>query len=225
MSKLALTVSGMDEGELVNYICQQISNFFPDKHNGENNALIRSGLPVTLERLSTIAEKAVHWNPIAFDPLSSSQYCQFLYVLANTIWKSTGDERLPTKLFLLNKALHAIDLYFKVEMPPIFIIGHGVGIVLGRATYGNYFIAFQNSTVGRVGDDVPTIGDCVLMFPNTAIVGRCHVGDFTVLSQGASLLNQNSAGNATLSGHGDSLSTKPGRSRIYRHYFRNVEFL
>lgn len=225
MSRLALPVTGMDEADLVEYLCRQIANFFPDKHNGGNHELIRSSLPTAMERLWVIARKAVHWNPIAFDPLSSSQNCQFLYVLANTIWKSTGDERLPTKLFLLNKALHAIDLYFKVEMPPVFIIGHGVGIVLGRATYGNYFVAFQNATVGRVGDDIPTIGEGVLMFPNSAIVGRCHVGDFTVLSQGTSLLNQDSPGNATLSGHGDTMSTKAGRSRVYRHYFRNVEFL
>jgi serine O-acetyltransferase len=215
----------MDPDDLVHFICGQIANFFPDKKNADNAATIRAHLPAAVARVAPIAAKAVHWNPIALNPLSSSQHCQFLYVLANTIWKSTGDEALPTKLFLLNKALHGIDLFFKVEMPPIFIIGHALGIVLGRASYGNYFVVFQNSTVGRVGDDIPTIGECVVMFPNTAIAGRSRVGDFTVLSQGSSLVNQDSPGNTTYWGNGQNLTSKAGRPSIYRHYFRDVGFL
>ena len=225
MPKLALSVVGMDEEDLVAFTCAQIANFFPDRKNADNAALVRAHLPAAMAWLAPIAAKAVHWNPVALDPLSSSQYCQFLYVLANTIWKATGNEALPTKLFLLNKALHGIDLFFKVEMPPIFIIGHAVGIVLGRAKYGNYFVAFQNSTVGRVGDDIPTLGECVVMFPNSAIVGRSRVGDFTVLSQGTSLVNTDLPGNMTYWGQGGTLSSKAGRPGIYRHYFRDVGFL
>jgi serine O-acetyltransferase len=225
MPNLDLPIAGMDQDGLIQFISTQIANFFPDGRNADNAQSIRRHLPATIARVAPIARQAVHWNPIALDPLSSSQYCQFLYLLAHTIWKETGDEGLPTKLFLLNKALHGIDLFFKVEMPPIFIIGHAVGIVLGRATYGNYFVAFQNSTVGRVGDEIPVIGECVVMFPNSAIVGRSRVGDFTVLSQGSSLVNQDSPGNITYWGQGQTLTSKAGRPPIYRHYFRDVAFL
>jgi hypothetical protein len=52
------------------------------------------------------------WNKDKFDYLHSSQYCIFVYFLSNTIWKQSGDTILPTKLFILNKALNGIDLFY-----------------------------------------------------------------------------------------------------------------
>jgi serine O-acetyltransferase len=40
----------------------------------------------------------------------------------------------------------------------------------------------------------PQIGDGVIMYPNSAIIGRTKVGDHTVLSQGAGLVNCDSPG-------------------------------
>ncbi len=176
-----------------------------------------------LHRLAECAKKVVQWREGEFNPFLSSQHSSFLYFLANTIWKESSDDSTPTKLFLVNKAQHGIELFYKIEMPPVFMLGHTVGIVLSNTTYGNYFAIFQNSTVGRFGSDRPTIGAGVVMFPNTAIIGRCKIGDRTVLSQGTSVVNFDSPGNVTLFGSaGNKPKVREGTSGALETYFRNI---
>ena len=57
----------------------------------------------------------------------------FLWFLGNTIWKETGDEDLPTRLFYINKIMHSLDLFYTVQMPDMFLLIHPVGTIIGRA--------------------------------------------------------------------------------------------
>ena len=43
---------------------------------------------------------------------------------------------------------------------------------------------------------VVTLEDGVVMYPNTAIIGRCHVKSNTIVSQGTALINRDTPGNA-----------------------------
>ena len=124
------------------------------------------------------------WTPGRFDHLHSSQYTIFLYYLANTIWRGGGERAVCNKLFGLNKALNGIDLFYEIELPEVFFIGHSVGIVLAKATYGNRLVLYQNSTVGKNHGEAPVLGDGVVMYPNTAIIGRCEIGAGTVVEPG-----------------------------------------
>lgn len=188
----------MNNAQLSSYVAQQIASLLPDTDLAKARAIIAENLPATLERVHHLISKVKMWTPGNFDHLHSSQYCSFLYLLANQIWQQTGERQWPTRLFLLNKAMNGIDLFYEIEMPPVFFIGHSVGIVLAKATYGNYFVLYQNSTVGKNHGIAPVIGNRVIMYPNTAIIGRTNVGDDTVLSQGSSLVNQDSPGNANV---------------------------
>ena len=40
-------------------------------------------------------------------------------------------------------------------MPEVFFIGHSVGIVLAKATYGNRLVLYQNTTVGKNHGEAP----------------------------------------------------------------------
>ena len=186
----ALTIRNLTLHELVDYVCAQILSVVPIGKESQDRHLVATYIDVTLERLAVCGCDIVHWTPDEFDPLQSSQHATFLYLLANTIWRETAEESTPTKLFLLNKAHHGIELFFKVTMPPVFMLGHTVGIVLGDVAYGNYFSVFQNTTVGRFDQDRPSIGAGVVLFPNTSVIGRCRIGDRTVVSPGTNLVNQ-----------------------------------
>lgn len=48
---------------------------------------------------------------------------------------------------------------------------------------------YQNSTVGKNHGVAPVIESGVIMYPNTAIIGRCHVRSGTVISQGVAQLS------------------------------------
>ena len=161
------------------------------------------------------------WRPDQFNVLQSSQHCIFLYYLSNTIYRRSGDTATATRLFLMNKALNGIDLFYEIAMPEVFYIGHSVGIVLAKATYGNYLVLYQNSTVGRHKDQIPVIGDRVVLYPNTAVIGRAVVGDDCVISQGTSVIGRSTpAGSMVFTGENGQLAFRPRPDDLLQEYFR-----
>jgi len=130
-----------------------------------------------------------------FDPLVSWQYAIFLYNLGNQIWREEGNEAAATETFLTNKALNGIDLYYQIEMPQVFVLGHTVGLVFAKAVYGNYCVFHQNCTVGRDGDKRPVLENGVILYPNSCVIGKCLVRENTVLTPGLQLVNTDTPGN------------------------------
>lgn len=114
-------------------------------------------------------------------------YICWLSFFANRL--SDGLHSLPTKLYLLNKTLHSVDIYFEVQMPASFFCEHPVGAVMGRASYGDNFFFYQQCTVGgsHRGSRLayPTIGQNVRMFVGASILGDAHVKDNVTLGAGA----------------------------------------
>ncbi|WP_225934536.1 hypothetical protein [Cupriavidus sp. EM10] len=93
--------------------------------------------------------------------------------------------------------------------------------MLAKATYGNYLVLYQNSTVGKNHGVAPVIGDGVVMYPNTAIIGRSHVRDNSVVAQGVSVLNRETPGNCLVyAGQAGDLVCKPASERAAEEYFR-----
>jgi len=155
--------------------------------------------------------------------LHSSQYCIFLYYLANTIWCKEQTRTVCTKLFALNKALNAIDCFYEIELPEVFFIGHSVGIVLVKASYGNHLVLYQNSTVGKNHGAAPVLEDGVVMYPNSAIIGGGLIRAGTILSQGVSVINRCTEANMTgLQGANGSLLFKPIERNVLTDFFRDV---
>lgn len=183
--------------------------------------MLRAHIDGALIRIQRCINEVTTWTPNVFDPLHSTQYCQFLYYLANTIWAAEGASPLCTKLFVLNKMLNGIDLFYEIKMPEVFFIGHSVGIVLAKASYENYLVLYQNSTVGKNHGVAPVIESGVIMYPNTAIIGRCHVRSGTVISQGVGVVNQDTPGNCLVfCDFGKSLKFKQNKRNILEDIFR-----
>lgn len=210
----------MNRDRLLLYVAQQLHHTLPDDFDPK--AEIEAHLDEALNRLQGCINAVRPWRENQFDPLHSTQYCSFLYFLANTIWRNTRSTETPVRLFLLNKALNGIDLFYEIDMPPVFFIGHSVGIVFAKATYGNYLVVYQNSTVGKNHGVAPVLGEGVVMYPNTAIIGRCEVGAGTVLSQGVSLVNTSTPGHCTVyAGQGGAVVCKTSRRNVLADIFRD----
>lgn len=211
----------MTAATLADYTIAQLNNFFPDGRN-EVGARIRQNLPDALARLNTCINAIRFWTQDEFHYLHSTQYSLYLYFLSNTIWRATGDTEAATKLFLLNKALNGIDCFYEIELPDVFFIGHTPGIVLAKATYGSHLVLYQNSTVGKNHGVAPVIEEGVVMYPNTAIIGRSHVKRGTVLSQGTSIINQDTPGDCLVfPGVDGELVFKQCKRDILDDIFRN----
>lgn len=197
----------------------QLERFFPDGQPGTKK-ILQSSLDEALARLENCINAVKMWREGEFDYLHSSQYAIFLYFLANTIWRREGAQRICDKLFFLNKSLNGIDCFYEIEMPEIFFIGHSVGIVLAKATYGNYLVLYQNSTVGKNHGIAPIIDEGVIMYPNTAIIGKSHIRKGSVVSQGVSVINRETPGSCIVfQGNGGDLVFRPRRDSV-DEYFR-----
>jgi serine O-acetyltransferase len=178
------------------YISSQLNHFFPDG-NVVKSSDLGSSFDFTIERLEfcfdkTILDKYKKNNSTYFNHLYSDQYLMFLWFLSNSVWKLTSNIELSNKIFYLNKCLHSFDCMYNTELPDIFIISHGVGTILGKAKYNNFFVAMQGCTVGTDGNfDYPVFGKGVSLTSNSSVIGKCTIGDKVTISSRVSLYKQN----------------------------------
>jgi len=112
-----------------------------------------------------------------FDHLHGDQYAMWLYFLARDLHLAGGPTHICNKLFLLNKALHGCDIFYEVELPPVFLLVHPLGTVLGRARYGDRLVVYQRCGVGSNHGAYPEIGAGVTFHPGSAVLGCSKVGD------------------------------------------------
>ncbi len=209
------------EAELAAYVSRQLHHLFPDGHTAHAHALVQRHLKAALGRLQHCINAIKVWPQDQFDHLHSSQYTTFLYFLAHTVWQAEADRDVCNKLFGLNKALNGIDLFYEVDLPPVFFIGHSVGIVLAKATYGNRLVLYQGCTVGKNHGVAPVLGDDVVLYPQSTVIGRCHIGAGSVLAQGVRVVNQNTPGQSLVfAGEGATLCFKPTLRDTHADFFR-----
>lgn len=211
--------------QLADYVHKQICLFYPD---GSNIDIfnIEKCIDDTLNRVEYCFRhiKNKYYlnenNEILFNHLNSDHYAAFLYFLSNTIWLECGDERLPAKIFLLNKALHGLDLFYEISMPDIFLLVHPLGTVLGRASYSNYLVVYQGCTIGSVvGSGFPTIGEHLTMYSNSSLLGDCKVGNNATIGANSYAINLLIDRNQTVVGQYPNLKmiqNRPAKSIFFR---------
>ena len=143
----------------------------------------------------------------------------FLYYLSNSLYHKGIDE-LAGKVYYLNKIMNAVDIFYQVELPETFGCEHPVGSVIGRAAIGKDFYFYQNCTVGSTADKDnnyihPVIGNNVCMYANSAILGRCVIGDNVNIGSGTIIKNQNVPSNSTVFGISPNLIIKNSYTKYY----------
>jgi serine O-acetyltransferase len=191
MFKLTLTID-----ELGTYVLQQLNNFFPDNRYFHQDPLFKQSLNQALERteycFKHVALRAYHQSGTTyFSHLHSDQYTLFLWFLSNSVWKIYQDLDIPAKLFNLNKTLNGVICMYDAEMPDIFLVLHGGGIVLGKATYSDFFVCYQGCTIGAINGVYPKLGKGVVLAPQSSVIGNCNVGNLVTIGNGALLRNRN----------------------------------
>lgn len=180
--------------DLADYITRQVNFFFPDKnpiHLKELDGNIDESLDRINHCFSEVNDKYFPKNeqgPL-FNHLNSDHYSMLLYILSNTVYHDRNDENICTKLFLLNKCLHGIDVFYDVELPRVFLFAHPIGTVLGKAKYADFFLVYQKCNVGGNKDKYPILGKYLSMHPGSVILGNCTVGENCKIAAGSFLLD------------------------------------
>jgi len=151
----------------------------------------------------------------------ANEYASYLYILSNEIWLQTAETEHAEKIYLLNRYLNAIDIFYDRKMPEVFFFEHPVGSVIGRAEIGNYFVLHQGVTVGGNLDwEYPTIGENVVLYSNAMVTGRCVIGKNCQIGAGVILHNETIEDGTTLVMSGNNITINSKRDHKV-HYFHS----
>lgn len=187
--------------ELVVYLCRQLNHLFPDKDEVKPVHLLES-VATALGRLNYCFSQVSNYRyhngtqPI-YNHLYSDHNIVFYWFLANTVWVQAKNDQLASKLYYLNKVMHGFDCMFDTAMPDIFLVFHGVGTMLGKAIYNDYFVAMQGCTVGSNKGHYPVFGKGVSLTANSSVIGNCKIGDKCNISTGTLVFDKNMGANET----------------------------
>jgi serine O-acetyltransferase len=221
---LRIVTPALNASGLPGYVLKQLNAFFPYEDDGDA-ALIRHAVEKALPRVEHCFS---HVNHAAFrqdgfpalDIFHSDQYAMFLWFVSNEVFKEAGTHTLARRLFCLNKALHGLNCIYDVKLPPVFVFVHVVGSVIGKATYGNYFVAMQGCTVGALSGEYPVIGEGFIMSAGCSVIGRCQIGDGVMLGPSTTLLKTDAPSNTLICGHYlHGLTQKPLGDRALKRHF------
>lgn len=183
----------LDKASLTSYVKRQMDHFFPD---GDSVKDVDRVMDETLERVeycfSIVHDRYFkHDGETYFNHLNSDQYSMFLYFLSNTLYRKEMNDRVCEKLFYLNKLLHGIDVFYSVELPDIFLFAHPMGTVLGKAKYLDYFLVYQNCTIGSNHDfDWPVLGKYLAVYEGASVLGKCNIGENCKISAHSLVMDQ-----------------------------------
>jgi serine O-acetyltransferase len=211
--------------EIRSYLRAQLNAFFPD---GRSLAHLEQVVPKALERVehcfSRIRLSSYCGDDGAvFNHLHSDQYASFLYLVSNSAWSDFGDVELASKVFALNKALNGMLCMYDTELPSVFILIHTVGMVLGKATYGNYFVACQNCLVGSDRGASPVLGEGVILFGGSSVIGNSRIGEAVTISASTTILNADVPARSIVAGRSPGLVVKAAKRNLVDHYFRRAQ--
>lgn len=157
---------------------------------------------------------------VQFNPYHSGQYTAFLYFLSRALI-SNDHASLADRAYYLNRMLNGLDLFYQVEMPPVFMLDHPLGSILGRASYGNYFVFNQQCTVGGNHDIYPKLGEYVTLFAGATVIGNSTIGNNVYIAAGAYVKDEDIPDNTLVFGRSPNLTLK---TKPPEYFYRESPF-
>jgi len=188
--------------KILDFTINQLNSFFPFKKKVSHSKIkkeFNNALEKSFNSYKKIKTKYYQDNTDLI--FNSDKYSVFLYFLSNEVYKNNQDKSIADRIYYLNKTLNGVDLYYEVVMPEIFCLVHPVGTVLGRANYSNYFVTYQNCTVGSNKNNSPTLGEYVTMRPGSSIIGNSNFSSGCDISINSTIVDKNLTKNSIYFGN------------------------
>jgi serine O-acetyltransferase len=216
----------LSKQEFLYYTSKQLNNFFPDT-NIVDLTNYSSLFDLTIDRLdfcfkhvSYPTNRYIKEGNTLLNHLYADHYLMYIWFLSNSIWKENGDIKIASKLYYLNKALHGFDCMYDTKLPDIFLVFHGVGTMLGKATYNDFFVCLQGCTVGSNKGKYPFLGKGVALAANSSVIGECNVGNWSSISASSRIFETDIPDNSVvfLNNNG-KVEIKPSKNPYSKHFF------
>lgn len=217
----APVIMTLAQQELTAMVGAQLDALLPD---GKRH---RTGEAITLalERVEYCFERIAlpgytHGREALFNHLHGDQSAVFLYYAANSAWRDLEDEELAAKFFLLNKMRNGLVCMYDTCLPEVVLLNHTVGTVLGKATYGNFLVVYQNVTVGTDRGCRPTLGEGVVIYGGSTIIGETTIGDRVAIGAGSLIADSRVPSDCVIAGRHPDAIVKPRKRDFVGHYFK-----
>jgi len=181
-----------ETSHVMKYVFHQLNSLFPANKTDYKPSV--KVFKVALEKTKYCLSQLKDYRS-DFSVFISYHYTIFLYFLSHEVGAICSQTNCAAKIYILNKALNGIDMFYEIKMPDVFAIGHSVGAVFSKATYGRKCVFHQGCVVGQNWGDRPVLEDGVIMYPHSAIIGKCVVRKNSVLAPGVQLVNMDTPGN------------------------------
>lgn len=188
------------------YVKKQIELGFPDNLNYSEQIFVKitSGALFKLRKCFQHINSPYYQGPFQdkFNPYNGDHWTMFLYLCSRESFLTLNDEILSSKFFLLNKMRHSVDIFYKVELPEVFVFGHPLGTVLGNAKYGNFLCVYQGCTVGSKKGifEYAEFGENTTLYSNSTVIGKCKIGNNVTFGANSSIIDTTISDNTTVLG-------------------------
>ena len=206
----------LNQKVLLNIVVNQLSIFGSLKKLEKET--IHVSLDIALHKTQKILDTYKN-IPKTFNLMQTHHSSVFYYKLAQTIFQNKDNLVVCEKLYLLNRMLNGLDLFYKIDMPETFLLGHSLGTVFSHSTYGNYLVVFQNVTIAFQDGAYPVLGEKVIIYPNSVISGNTKIGNNSVIGAGTRLINKMIPDNSIAYEKDGKLLIKPNDRDEIRKYF------
>ena len=221
------TKQSLPAKSLATFVSRQLNALIPDEQLVSTDELSAPSSVATERALFCFSANKTRYYREAgktiFNHLNSDQYCTFLYFLCNTLYDQYKNEHIASKVFLLNKYLHGIDLFYSVNLPQVFMLVHPVGTIIGRASYGEYTIFYQNVTIGSSSEGIyPTFGEQTAFYSKSSVLGNSSSGKNTIFSANSFILNLDTPENSVVAGQFPGHRILPNTHSLFEDIFDRI---
>jgi serine O-acetyltransferase len=215
----------LNKNTLQQYVNSQLKYNFND---GTEVEVSLADIVTTLDKIehcfNHIHLKYFYDKGPVFNHLYGDTYSMFLYFISREMYLR-GEENGATKVFLLNKMMFGVDLFYTVVMPDIFYLSHPSGTVLGNAKYSDYLVVYQGVSVGSdlgekgEGGMYPNFGEGTVLLANSTIIGNCNIGDNVTFGANSLLRNSTIESNKIVVNQWPNHRILPNTRKNSDHYF------
>jgi serine O-acetyltransferase len=179
-------------------VLTQVSNLLGYDAASFKNA-VRAALPNTIDRYRFCLDKKNIKHKPTYVYYHADEYAAFLYFLSNELWKQTQEGSLAEKIYLLNRYINNLDIFYDRELPNIFHLEHPVGAVIGRASFKDYLVVHQGVTIGgNMNLELPTFDENVVIYTGAMVLGRSSIGKNCQIGAGVMIHNEHIPDNTTV---------------------------
>lgn len=133
-------------------------------------------------------------NKYTLSPFHVDSALTYMVYLASSIYQTVDHPSckiVAEAVYYFSRCHFGIDVFPSRNIPQEILFVHPLGSILGNAQFGRRLVVYQQVTVGGNPKlEYPVIGDDVVLFSKSSVLGRSVIGNNCSIGAGVIINNQ-----------------------------------